>query len=259
MSKQWFECENGHKIVLEGDVEMWKKKAAKRDRHGVPGIVCPHCKPENVALTPCDPPDAGYMQDLIKQFRCKHGHVTRVSAWDNGICNVSWNHIDDAKTDDTFENYEADPALMLEMIESGAVRCEHMTVDKRGRKRRCNCKLVPLDDSPLVTPAEHGTHGFKTALRVGDIWDRNKCPEPKSSRTEVVGTGINADAVQVDTEFSRRNRHRLSQDSMYVYDDSEKKQVKIRRKRISEQKGETIKRPTKRSYKNSRDSRSKPS
>lgn len=240
---QWFECEKGHKIVLSGDANKLVKKAARRNARGQPLIVCPHCKPENVALTPCEPDENAFIDQYSKKFCCKHGHVTTIYPFTNGMCNVSWG--------DEKENVEADPETILEFLEEGIILCSHKKVTKSG-DRACDCKLLPVDDTPLELPK---THGIKTRVRVGDVWDKYNCPEAKVSEHKLVKRGGQTDAEFHETEFSRRMKRRARDKGIWVFDEKSGKQVKIKKRRVTEKQGEIVKKASKKNYRDNKSRR----
>lgn len=237
---QWFECQKGHKVFLEGNSQKLIKKATLRNARGQPLIVCPYCKPENVSLNPCDPDEKTFIDQFAKKFHCKHGHVTTVYPFANGVCNVSCG--------DTQENIEADPVTMLELIEDGIVKCPHTQANDSA----CDGKITPIDNTPLEIPK---THGLKTRVRVGDVWDKNHCPEPKASEHKIVKRHGVTDAEFQETEFSRRMKRRAQDKGIWVYDDKAKKQVKIKKRRISKKSGEIITKSTKDSYRDGKSHR----
>lgn len=244
---QWFECEKGHKLVLGGDPKKLVKKAARRNARGQPLIVCPHCKPENVSLTPCEPDEQSIVDQYSKKFHCTHGHVTTVYPFATGMCNVGW--------DGNQENIEADPETMLEFIEEGVVKCPHTKHTKSG-DRPCDCKLSPVDDTPLAVPQ---THGIKTRTRVGDIWDKYNCPEAKVSQHKLVRRGGQTDAEFHETEFSRRMKRRARDKGIWVFDEKSGKQVKIKKRRVTEKQGDVVDKASKKDYKDKKSRRPKKS
>ena len=64
---------------------------------------------------------------------------------------------------------------------------------------------------------------------MGDIWDREKCPEPRESSIEIEKRHGEYDAKVNVTEFSRRNKARLAQ---------------LRKERLTNPAGEVLKKPT---------------
>jgi len=201
---------------------MNEKKAIRMANKGL--IVCRYCKPANVKLTHLANNRFGG-----KQFVCSGDHLTVIYPFTNGFCNVDRNGEQ--------ENIEAEPEVMQEMIDTGVYKCEHL-VDRNGKQKRCNRKLRGVDPTPLSMPSPVG---IKTRTRVGDIWDRAGCPEPKDARIEIeTRDGKAYDAHLSETEFSRRNRRRVKE---------------MRRKaaqRNTNPAGEILDKPTGRSYKEER-------
>lgn len=232
-----FACDNGHLVEIES------KTPAKAIRMaGKMLIACPHCKPNNVRLTYIDEADGNFSG---KQYICSGNHLTLIYPFTNGFCNVKHGH--------EHENIEATPKVMHDMIGSGDYKCGH-TVEYwsvRGgkdpvlRTRRCNRKLFAVDDSPLSEPS---VAGIKTRTRVGDIWDKAGCPEPKDASIQIETRGGKAyDARLNETEFSRRNRRRV------------KEMRRQTGQRNAKPAGEVIDKPTNRSYKEDRPLRPKKS
>lgn len=211
-----FKCDNGHLLVIGGD----EKRVIQKVNKGL--FVCSHCKPDNVRLTHI--PDNKFSGE---QFSCSKNHLTIIYPFANGMCNVEWAG--------NQENIEADPDVMQDMLDSGAYKCSHIFVGKNGKSRKCNCKLKSVSGNRLSTPS---VNPIKTSVRIGDIWDKAGCPEPRDSSVEIERRGgKDYDARLNETEFSRRNKSRVKQ---------------MRRKkneRLSNPSGEVLDKPTKKSYK----------
>lgn len=205
-------CKNGHEIALDVSRPTGLLKLCKAGKR-----VCPSCKPENVRLSPFQPEENNLTND--KKYVCKHGHVTTFTPFTNGRINVSW--------DKEFENMVGVPADVQEWVEQGILKCRHATIDTAGRRRKCGCKLKPLDDAVLAYP---NRIGIKTKTRVGDIWEQNNCAEPIDSHHETFRKYGEDDARYIETEFSRRNKRRLAT---------------IRKIRQSKKVGKILTRPTK--------------
>ena len=205
------QCKHGHKIALDVSRPAGLVKLCKQGKR-----VCPSCKPEEAPLSPFQPDEHGLAND--KRYTCKHGHITEFTAFTSGMINVTWGS--------EFENIPGVPEDVQEWVEQGILKCRHMKVDSAGRRRKCSCKLKPLDDAVLAYP---NRVGIKTRTRVGDIWDKEGYPEPKAGRHELFRQHGEEDARFVDTEFSKRNKRRLR---------------KLRRRRQTEAAGEVLKRPT---------------
>lgn len=207
-----FKCDKGHYSVIEGDERKLTKKASTFDRFGKPKLVCPQCQPNNIPIVPVN--EQHYLENLGKKYVCKRGHITKVTPMGTG-CNISWGR-------EEFEN----------------IKESHTEFDYRKIKCRnsheseeCGLAVKPLDDSPLE-PAQ--LHGFKVKTRVGDIWDKNRCPRP-------IGGHYDLDQGEFkDSAFSERSRERTRGDHLHVYDEKSGKQIKIKKTRRSEPKGEII-------------------
>lgn len=162
-----------------------------------------------------------YLENLGKKYVCEHGHITKVTPMGTG-CNISWGR-------EEFENVKTS----YTEFDFREIRCRNLHEGEE-----CCLKIKPLDDTPLE-PAQ--LHGFKVKVRVGDIWDKNKCPRP-------VGGQYDLDQGEFkDSDFSTRSRERARGDNLHVYDEKSGKQVRIKKTRKSEPKGEIISKRRKRS------------
>ena len=236
MAIRYYKCEKEHMIALELDDKAFAIQNRKFKRGHA---VCPHCRGTNgnQPMVTCDPPDESAFTSK-KEYSCRHGHITALSLFKNGYVNVNW-----GSDYEQFENIEGKD-FVLSMIVEGKLKCRAimMSGGKTIKPRICNCKLKPLDDSELTSPS---TILFKTTVRVGDIWDKAGCPEPKHSKLDKEG-------ALHQTEFGKRNTRRMKQNYMYRYDDKLKKQVKFKRTREGEKQGEVMKKPTTISYRGGR-------
>lgn len=214
-----FRCENGHLVEVDANSKKAEKTMLRKANKLL--VVCPYCKPENIRLTHV--PENKFAG---KEYVCSKSHLTYIYPFTNGMCNVEWNGQN--------ENLEAEPAIMQEVIDAGIYKCHYIVTNAAGKSRRCNCKLKGVDSTPLAVPT---TVGIKTRTRVGDIWDRAGCPEPKDSAVQIETRGGEAyDAHLQETEFGRRNKLRV------------KKMRKQTAKRNAKAAGEILDKPTKRSY-----------
>ena len=211
-----FQCDNKHLIDLETSAPAKMVKKSKSMK-----IVCPACKPANVQLHEVKEEKYGG-----KQYVCSKRHLTIIHPFTSGYCNVT--------SGDDSENIEADPDLMQEMIDDGVFKCQHKVFGKNGRLRQCKCKLKAVDNEPLDVAI---SHGIKTKVRVGDIWDKAGCPEPKDSQIEVEQRGgVDFDAKLNESEFSRRNKRRVN------------KMRRQKNERNTVAKGDVMKKSTNRNY-----------
>lgn len=211
-----FRCDNGH--LVEIDTRAEKKTIRRAEKMQ---IVCPHCKPANVRLSHI--PESAFSG---KQYTCSANHLTTIYPFTNGMCNV--------EVGDDQENIEAEPEVMQEMIDDGVYKCQHI-VEAKDKSRKCNRKLKAVDSVPLSKPSPAG---IKTKVRVGDVWDKAGCPEPKDSSVEIERRGgQDYDAHLNETEFGRRNKKRVQ------------KMRKEKAERNAKAAGEVIDKPTNRSYK----------
>lgn len=204
-------CKNGHEIVLDVARPTGLLKLCKAGKR-----VCPSCKPDNVMLLPFQPKECSFSNE--KKYACKHGHVTSFNPFTSGMVNMSWG--------EEFENIPGVPQDVQEWVDRGTLKCRYATVDAAGRSRKCRCKLKAIDDTVIGCGS---SIGVKTKVRVGDLWEKNNCAEPIESHHETFRTEGQDDARYVETEFSKRNKRRLTA---------------IRKTRQSKKVGEVLRRPT---------------
>lgn len=197
-------CKRGHLVITTGDPKKIARKAEKQL------IVCNVCKPENVRLTIIS-------EFAGKLFLCPNAHLTEVAVFANGYCNIALG--------DWFENVKIAPEELLKAVAAGKQKC-HL----------CKGKISPIDDAILALPQ---LFGIKTKTRVGDIWDKARCPEPADTKTEIVD-GI---PTLTQTEFSKLNRRRI------------KELRRKHNKRLAKPAGEIIDRPTEKSYRDGKNKR----
>ena len=182
-----------------------KNKAALLRRAKAGKIVCPRCgrgvdEYEQPTWSP------------IKHFFCDQGHVTSIYPFSEKLYNISWSDKEYVNADNGIDH-------VLKDIADGHITCP-VTIENN----TCDHKLKPLDDSELK-PAKLLI--AKTKTRVGDIWDKNNCPEPKLG-------SYDKDFNYRESEFSKRNKLRLR---------------KIRKERLTKAVGDPITKPTDRNYK----------
>jgi hypothetical protein len=182
-----------------------KNKDALLKRVKEKKIICPRCSGHLEEYKPAK-------WNPSKQFFCSKGHVTTVYPFTNNECNIAW-------SDKDFVNIDFDPKATEASIKSGDICCPVIN-DKR---EVCGLKLKAVDNSVLA-PAKLAT--AKTKVRLGDIWDKQGCPEPKSG-------SYDKDFNYHESEFQRRNKARVK---------------KLKQVRLTKAAGEILERPTRKSY-----------
>jgi len=200
MALYYFKCNKDHTFCFHMSHKAYEKFVRQCDKLLK---VCSECKPVNNKLIEYIPPVRSKFDD-DKIYICVQGHQTRVGIFSNGIIHISW--------DENHQNIESSTEDFYKKIKDGIIKC------------RCDLNLIPIDDSELKPPA---IFGIKTKVRVGDIWDKAKCPDAKASHYD-------SDNNFIETDFAKRNKERLK---------------KIRKERISKPAGTPITKPTKRRYK----------
>jgi hypothetical protein len=242
MGAFYFKCEADHLIALEiADSKYDKFVKLSEAGHR----VCPICRtqdpPVNSKIVPFDEDEQQKWFDRSCKFACKHGHITEIYPFTNGMMNISWN-LEDGE--EVYDNIKATPDEMHTMLDSKELHCKHNIIsEKTGRKRVCRCKMKSVTGLPLEVP--RNTIGIKTRVRVGDIWDKAGCPEPVRGNYETHRGGM----VYKETEFERRSERRIKdmrKGKLEVFDDEKGKQVSVRRKRQTTKQGENLSEPTKR-------------
>jgi hypothetical protein len=173
-----FRCDNGHLIEIE--TRAIKKMLRKAEKML---IVCQYCKPANVSLS--------YIEESNfsgKKYVCPENHLTTIYPFANGFCNI--------ECCGCRENIEIEPEIIQKTLDSGQYKCY-----------ACGKPIKEIDSTPLQKP---NFISIKTRTRVGDVWDKAGCPEPRDASIEVEKKGgVAYDASLNQTEFSRRNKERI--------------------------------------------------
>lgn len=217
---RFFQCSKNeeHYICLQLTDSETTRMQSKFERGKA---VCPHCKPENSPMVLSQDPEANnkFAEDS-SVIICKHGHITRVSAFKNGMLNFSWGN--------NFENIEGYPEDLDDILKE--FKCRHLIQSRNGSKF-CDSELERVDDGPSVP----NTPGLKIKVRVGDIWDKAKVPEPRKG-------GYDKDFNYRPSEFERANARRLKdmrdKGKIEVFDDKTNKRKFIKRDRITKKPNE---------------------
>jgi len=122
--------------------------------------VCPVCRDEGVGNQSITILRGETRFTLDKSYQCRHGHMTNVGAFSNGML-----HVKSSSGRSDFENIEGTIEELEELIDKKTISCHH--VDEKGQQ--CGCKLKPMDNLQLEYPV---VTGIKTRTRVGDLWDK---------------------------------------------------------------------------------------
>lgn len=177
--------------------------------------VCPECRNAGFGNQPIFIQDGRTVFNPSKVYRCEHGHVTTIGAFNNGMLHLNFGF----NTED-FVNIEGTIEELPELIDSKDISCHHVIDGKQ-----CDSKLCPIDNFALTYPS---TAGIKTKTRVGDLWDR--------AGIEPVRPGnYDADGHYQQTRTEIANRERLSR-------------MRNRNTPMERQPGRRIDRPTKTTY-----------
>ena len=143
------------------ELSMTKTKEEKLNRQiDTMKAVCPTCRNDEGGNQPIFISQSPEIFNPSKLYQCRHGHVTNVGAFTNGMLHVKF-----GSGQHDFENTEGTIEELEELIDKKAISCHH--VKENGRQ--CNCKLSPMDDLSLQYPS---SIGIKTRTRVGDLWDK---------------------------------------------------------------------------------------
>jgi hypothetical protein len=168
-----FACEKGHKIL--SNVKNEKRLLSGK-------VVCGSCG--TVFQEYKSPSWSGQ-----KHFLCEVGHVITICPFGNGQCNLSW-----GDREGEFINLKHHPDEMSEMLANNEILCP-----AGDGKKSCGTHLTALEGTVLTIPQ---LMGVKTRTRVGDVWDKYKCPEPKAG-------SYDKDMNFRNTQFSKLNKERV--------------------------------------------------
>jgi hypothetical protein len=124
--------------------------------------VCPDCRNDGLGNQPFEIIESPALlyNNSIKPYKCRHGHMTTISAFAHDMFHVRF-----GANRQAFENVSGKLEELEEMIDNKEIVCNH-TLESG---KQCSCKLVALDNVSLDKPY---TMQFKTKTRVGDIWDK---------------------------------------------------------------------------------------
>ncbi len=122
--------------------------------------ICPMCRNEGLGNQPAFIKEGQTLFNPSKIFKCRHGHVSTVGAFNNDML-----HVNHGVLHEDFFNIEGTPEEVQELIDSKDISCHHV----RENGRVCDCKLKAVDDFDITKP--QGTN-FRTKQRLGDLMDK---------------------------------------------------------------------------------------
>jgi hypothetical protein len=189
-----YACDRDHKIISDAKNE---KRFAKGK------MVCGTCGNRFAEFKSAS-------WNTNKHFLCENGHIVTIGVFKNGMCNLSWGN---GQTE--FINEQISPEAMSAKLKAAEVRCPV--------GGSCNKVLVPLEDCNLQIPQ---IMGIKTKTRVGDVWDKNRCPRPTAG-------SYDENFNFKDSKFTKINKERVKS---------------LKKTRNTRPAGEVVERPTERSY-----------
>lgn len=181
------------------EIPQTKKQAESLPKRVAQGkAVCPDCRNEGLGNKPFEVIDSPALLrgGTLKPYRCRHGHLTVVSAFASDMFHVRFGPAQDA-----FENVPGKLEELAELIDKKEIACNHTVETKNGGTRKCNCKLTPLDDSVVTSP--RGLN-FKTKTRIGDIWDREGLEPVRPSTYDKEGNVSESRTDKANRERLRR-------------------------------------------------------
>lgn len=197
MSKLVLRCwDHGHLV----EVDVPKAKVSKFiEQCNDLKKVCPQCKPDNKRLRVVSNNDDSFCES--KPYQCSHGHLTLVATFGRSaqMLEITWG-ADPAQR----QNIQAGLEDLPDLVDKGEIVCNHVAQDGAA----CGQKLVACDGTALSYPQ---FSGFKTKVRVEDVWRKYKVAEPKmGSYDEASSDPRNPVLPKYNkTEFEERNKERL--------------------------------------------------
>jgi hypothetical protein len=178
--------------------------------------VCPTCRDNNEGNQSIFIKEGTTIFSAGKLYTCRHGHITTVSAFNNGMLHVRFGN-----GPEDFVNIEGHIEEIAELLDKKDISCHYV----KKNNRVCDCKLKPVDDFVLSYP---GGSNIKTKQRLGDLWD-------KAGVEPVRGGVYDKTGEYKETRSERANRERLN---------------RMRKRNISEDRhpGKRINKATKKDY-----------
>jgi hypothetical protein len=211
-----------HKVVVccwnsghETELSLTKKQEEKLARQ-IPELkaVCPVCRNDEVGNMSIFIKEGQTLYDLSKVYQCRHGHVTTIGTFNNGMLHCKY-----GPGSEDFENIEGTIKELEILIDKKVISCNH--VKENGKF--CGCKLKPIDDHEL---SYRQVHGIRTKTRLGDLWDKAGIEPVTQGRHDKEGN-------YTATKTELANRERLK---------------KIRKRNIKKHPGKRINKATKKIY-----------
>jgi hypothetical protein len=153
--------------------------------------VCPVCRNAENGNQPIFIKEGETLFNPSKIYRCRHGHITTIGAFQNGHLHVRYGN-----GPEEFVNIECTLEELPDLVDTKDVSCHHIgDADKE-----CDCKLKEVDDFELSVPR---AAGIKTITRVGDLWDKAGIEPVRDGKYD-------GDGNYRATRTEKANRHRLA-------------------------------------------------
>jgi len=193
-----------HKVVVccwdyghETELAMTRKQEDKLVRQ-IPTLkaVCPVCRKEGHGNRAVFIKEGETLFGDSKAFKCRHGHITTVSAFANGMLHTRF-----GPGDEDFVNIEGRIEELEELIDKKEISCHHV----RDNGRPCDCKLKAVDSSTISYPC---AAGIKTKTRLGDLWDKAGAEPVRSGTYDGQGGYSESRTQEANKERLKRMRKR---------------------------------------------------
>ena len=181
----------------ETELYMTKRQEEKLNKQ-IPQLkaVCPVCREEGHGNQPIFIKEGETLFMTPKSYKCRHGHVTRISAFANGMLHVAFGN-----GDEDYVNIEGTIEEIEELLDTKDISCHHV----RDYGRRCDCKLKAVDDAVISYP---GSAGIKTTTRLGDLWDKAGAEPVRSGNYDDQGNYHGTRTEEANRERLRRMQKR---------------------------------------------------
>ncbi|MCV0439760.1 MAG: hypothetical protein K5880_14125 [Hydrogenophaga sp.] len=158
--------------------------------------VCPTCREEGNGNRHVFIKEGETLFGDFKVFKCRHGHVTTVSAFANGMLHTKF-----GPDDENFVNIEGRIEELEELIDKKEISCHHV----RDNGRPCDCKLKAVDSATISYPS---AAGIKTKTRLGDLWDKAGAEPVRSGTYDGKGNYSESRSQRANNERLKRMRER---------------------------------------------------
>lgn len=193
-----------HRVVVccwlhghETELFMTRKQEDKLAKQ-IPTLkaVCPVCREEENGNQSVFIKEGETPFGTSKAYRCRHGHVTTVSAFANGML-----HTKHGPDDGDFVNIEGTIEELEELIDKKDISCHHV----KASGRQCDCKLKAVDSTSITYPC---AAGIKTKTRLGDIWDKAGAEPVRNGQYDGKGNYSESRTEKANLERLKRMRER---------------------------------------------------